>query len=268
MRTLRVTILAAGLTAALSSYSAAQNRLQEQRDVQRPTGKSNIDRELATCLAIDAQPIIQVTQLAQTHAARDDVKQFAEMLQRDHNQCLMRLKQIEPSVAAFVSARPATAENRDSDAAAPRRVEPQTTTEPPRQARVEADRPRGGAVSATDTRTNNQDGTDGQNTKFLQIKREIAEANVDSLKQALEAKPKADFDRCFVGYQVGAHMLMLDTLKVFERHAGPELAAAIKETAAKTQAHLQQAERLLQSLEDTPAAADSRAASSAVPARN
>jgi ferritin-like metal-binding protein YciE len=65
----------------------------------------------------------------------------------------------------------------------------------------------------------------------------------------LASKDKAEFDRCFVGYQVGAHMQMLDTLKVFQRYASPQLAEAIHDASSKTQQHLQQAEKLLESLE-------------------
>jgi predicted outer membrane protein len=251
MKTLCVTIVAVSLAAVLGSHSAAQqrSRQEEQRDAQRTSGRPNIDRELAICLAIDAQPVIHVAQLAETRAQRAEVKQFAEMLREEHKECLMRLKEIEPSVASLVTDRPRTAENRDTDVAAPRQLEAQDQA---REARPEVQRPPARTTSGTDLRGTTQHGTDPRNAQLLDIKREIAEANINSLGQELGAKPKADFDRCFVGYQVGAHMQMLDTLKVFERHASPQLAAAIKDASMKTHEHLQQAKRLLETLESTP----------------
>jgi predicted outer membrane protein len=253
MRTSFVTLVAVALGVLLSGYTGlAQDRPQQrpqreaQIDAQRKPGHQDIDRALATCLAIDAQTIIQIAELARNQAQQDDVKQFAEMLQQEHKECLAHLKQIEPSVAPFVSERTPASANRGADAVTPRSLE----TQPQGQARLENQRPQQARdASGQVVRGNDPHGADQGNMLMLQIKKEVAEANVNTLKQELASKDKAEFDRCFVGYQVGAHMQMLDTLKVFQRYASPQLAEAINDASSKTQQHLQQAEKLLESLE-------------------
>jgi hypothetical protein len=91
---------------------------------------------------------------------------------------------------------------------------------------------------------------------MLQIKQEIAETCVDTFQQELSKKEKSEFDRCFVGYQVGAHLQMLDTLKVFERHASPELARTIADAKQTTQQQLTHAKQMLEKMEAKVARVD------------
>ena len=65
----------------------------------------------------------------------------------------------------------------------------------------------------------------------------------------LEQKPEAEFDKCYIGSQVMAHMAMVDTLEVFSRHASPELKSVLEKGKQTAQMHLDEAKKLEQQLE-------------------
>jgi predicted outer membrane protein len=209
----------------LASVVNAQNPQAERRDGSAAKD-SQMDRQLASCLAIDNWAEVEIAKFAETKSQSDDVKQFAQMLQQEHTQILNKLQQAEPSVARFVTA----GRTARADAAAPARTD----------ATAPATRPAG---------RDHDPAVAGGGDKMLQIKQEIAETCVNTFREELSKKQKTDFDRCFIGYQVGAHLHMLDTLKVFERHASPELAQTIADAKQSTQEHLTQAKQMLERLE-------------------
>ncbi len=89
---------------------------------------------------------------------------------------------------------------------------------------------------------------------FEQIKEELADTCLASAQQELQEKKGADFDNCYVGMQIGAHMKMIDTLKVFERHATPELQQVLRKGLQTSQKHFDEAKRLMKGLDGTSTA--------------
>lgn len=240
-----------------------------ERDVRSP-GNANsqqIDRELANCLAIDNWAEIELAKFAADKAQSSEVKELIQTLQQDHTQFVNRLKQIEPTVAHFVkldgsdsgSERSATGAARDNNADRPGQSQSGVANPDASPANPAGQGAQGAAQSGAQAGT--QSGAPGntiagadtrgaargnrEHAQMLQIKQEITQACLNTLKQELGAKSESEFDRCFVGYQVHAHLRMVDTLKVFERHASPELAQLINEGLQSTQMHLKTAKQLL-----------------------
>ena len=76
------------------------------------------------------------------------------------------------------------------------------------------------------------------------------EEREDSAERELLEKKGADFDRCYLGMQLGAHMRMIDTLTVYERHSSPELQQVFHKGLQTSRKHLDEARKLLKGVED------------------
>lgn len=79
----------------------------------------------------------------------------------------------------------------------------------------------------------------------LAIKQELSRQCQSSTRKELGSIEGRQFDSCFMGMQLAGHMHMLDTLKVFERHASPELAELIRGGIDTTEDHLMHAKKWL-----------------------
>jgi predicted outer membrane protein len=236
MRTVMVTTVMAILLLMGSQGVTGQERPQNQQrnpDVRSTASSGNIDKELANCLAIDNWKKIELAKFAESKTQSQDVKQFVEMLQKDHAEFVNRLKEIQPSVSSYVKV--------DGQHSPTERAN--LATGQPEQ-RNPAQPPSDRKDSPT-TRDGQRPHTGADEAKFLQIKQEIATACVDTFRRELGGKTASEFDRCFLGYQVGAHLQMIDTLRVFERYASPQLAKVIADATQTAQGHLTQAKQLL-----------------------
>jgi predicted outer membrane protein len=84
----------------------------------------------------------------------------------------------------------------------------------------------------------------------MQIKHEIADQCLASTRRELESKSGSEFDECYVGMQVGAHMKMADALTVLERHASPELQPVLRKGLETVRTHLDHAKKVKKSLDE------------------
>jgi predicted outer membrane protein len=84
---------------------------------------------------------------------------------------------------------------------------------------------------------------------FVQLKQEIGQKILQMTQQDLEQKSGSEFDKCYIGGQVGAHVAVLATLEVFRNQASPELASVLDKGIETTKTHLEHAKQIAQSLE-------------------
>jgi hypothetical protein len=84
---------------------------------------------------------------------------------------------------------------------------------------------------------------------FLQLKRELAEECRNSLEMVLNEKEGAEFDKCYMNHQLVMHMQMVDTLKVFERHASPEFKQVLSKGRKTAETHLEHAKHALKKVD-------------------
>lgn len=94
----------------------------------------------------------------------------------------------------------------------------------------------------------------GQNaavTQLLELDRQIADECGQMVRSKLEEAPQDEFDKCFVGQQVGAHIQMLSALKVISQQTSGELAQIAQDAEKKVQQHLDHAEKLMKELDSS-----------------
>lgn len=84
---------------------------------------------------------------------------------------------------------------------------------------------------------------------IVSLHREIAAQCAQSTQEELGKKDGAEFDKCFMGAQLGAHMHAIDTMKVFQRHATGELRQVLDEGVQAATSHLEHAKGIMKSLE-------------------
>lgn len=235
---------------------------------------TKVDSMLAECLILDNQNEIAAAKLALKKSESDDIKEFATMMERDHSQFIEELQPFASHRAA-AGRQPATGgrngnagdRNRSNDVAPERTRRGDSAAED--RAKEGIDR----AVRAADAAV----GQDGQNPNrdratpvtppnlgtvqtqraradhdgsiFLQIKKELAEECRNSLEMALNEKEGAEFDKCYMNHQLMAHMQMVDTLKVFERHASPEFKQVLSKGRKTAETHLEHAKQALKKVD-------------------
>ncbi len=172
-----------------------------------------LDDHIAACLTLANQNEIAVAKIAEEKSSNQEVKSFAQQLEQDHTKFMSQLTKFGGNEFR----------NRDTSARA------ESSATPPR---TDAAKPQG----------------DSHDQVHMQIKRELADECLASARRELGQKSGQEFDDCYVGMQIAAHMGMVNELKVLERHASPELAAVLKEGQSTAQKHLDHAKQLMKNL--------------------
>ena len=88
-----------------------------------------------------------------------------------------------------------------------------------------------------------------QPLNFVALTREIGQKCLDLVQSDLKEKEGAQFDKCYIGGQIGMHMHVLAELEVFRNQASPELASVLDKGIETTKGHLEQAKTIAQALE-------------------
>jgi len=204
----------------------------------------NTDQILASCIAIANQKEVTIAKMAGEKAKSKDVKDFANMLVKDHSDFLQKLRKFAPEASqeGFLNDRGESTANSDR----------RTTANPPRDEKNRI-QPAGGEARNANNQVQQTAGVKnasetGQPLDMVQLHREIAEECIRSARQGMDKKEGAEFDECFVGFQIAAHASMKDKLTVFERHASGDLKQVIAQGRETTEKHLKHAEDLMKDL--------------------
>jgi len=205
------------------------------------------DQALASCLAIANQEEIALAKLAEDKSKSKDVKDFAEMLVKDHLAFLQKLAKFAPEAAreGFLNERNQT---------------PNSNSQSTNQKRSESDiQPAGGAGRADNQKdgqrvqqtagTAQDPAQPGHHLDFIAMHKEMAQECLANAKAKMDREDADKFDKCFIGHQIGMHEHMKVTLTVFQRHTNGELNQLIGEGLKKTESHLKKAEDIMKNLE-------------------
>jgi predicted outer membrane protein len=87
--------------------------------------------------------------------------------------------------------------------------------------------------------------------QLLDIDRQITEKCGQMTRATLEEAPEGEFDKCFVGQQVGAHIGMLAALDVIADQTQGELQQTAEDAKATVKQHLEHAEQLMKELDSS-----------------
>lgn len=192
---------------------------------------SQIDSFLVSCLKTENQHEIAIAQIAVQRASNQEVKSFAQQMIKDHTDCLSKLER-------FGSRDDRTSRQPDASRQ-PEATARKTTRESDATTRTDGAAPRGEA-----TAQNVSHGAGATTDQLMQIKQELSDRCLATAKRELGQKEGKEFDKCFMVMQVVAHLKMVDTLTVFQKHASPELQKAIGEGLEATEQHLEHAKEL------------------------
>jgi predicted outer membrane protein len=98
----------------------------------------------------------------------------------------------------------------------------------------------------------------GGQLDWVSIHKQIGQQCLASVKQELSQKSSADFDECFIGQQIGAHLMVIDELKVLRNYASQELQPTLDKELQTAQQHLQLAKQIALKIKDRPSERVSR----------
>jgi predicted outer membrane protein len=217
----------------------------EQRNVRSQTGGQNqeIDQFLAGCLLAKNKAEIEFAKLAQQQSQNAEVKEFAQMLEQDHQQLVQQLEPLAGAQAGQTSTRVESQTRTSANDQNGAQRQPADTTRQP------------GSPGATrTTRTETQTGAggsqemSGQFGQLAQIEKQIAERQKQAIMDELQQKSGAEFDKCYVGSMVGSHIQSLAALEVLSQQQG-QLAQVAQQAQPTVQQHLDHAKQLAKQLE-------------------
>jgi putative membrane protein len=92
-------------------------------------------------------------------------------------------------------------------------------------------------------------GREAGSLDIIALKKELGRQCLASAKRELEQKSGAEFDKCYMYSQVGAHMGAVDTLTVFQNHASGEFKDMLAEGLPVVKGHLDHARSLAKKLD-------------------
>ncbi len=199
--------------------------------------RSQMDSHTAACLILDNQNEVLAAQLAEQKSENKDVQAFAKMMQKDHQKFIAALEKFGGKELA------SRLKSDAKTAAEPDKGKPVTVVARKPIADEEA-KPSVAGLPAE---------------KMLMIKQEIADECLATMRKDLEAKSGFEFDACYVGLQIAAHMHMIDSLKVLARHTSDDLKPVLEQGRETAQMHLEAAKKLMHGLDKGHASATKKA---------
>lgn len=206
------------------------------------TAWNSNDHMLASCVALENQEEVALAKWAKDKTKNKDVREFAEMLVKDHTAFLDKLKHFAPEATAadyldhqFTDAGVNRGATNAPRAAAQPNANPNANAQRPNVIQQQAAKPQ-------------LDGRNEATIDMFALHREIAQQCLADTKKMLGDKDSDKFDDCFVGLQIAKHAAMKTKLSVLERHSSQELKDLLAAGEKTTSKHLDRAEELMKQL--------------------
>jgi len=190
---------------------------------------SMTDRQIVEWLEVDNQNEIALAEIAEERASDSDVKKFARQMVDEHTDFLQKLNR---TIGNTRVGQPQQQIGQQQFGQQQFGQQRRQTAQQPQQTSQFA-----------------QGRSQQQGLDLVALKHQLGEQCRQSASRELQQKSGAEFDKCYIGMQLGMHMQMLDTLKVFSRYASPELDQLIEKGEETTRSHLDHAKKIIASLE-------------------
>jgi predicted outer membrane protein len=190
------------------------------------------DRQIADWLVQCNQNEIALAKFAASKTENQQVRQFAEMLEKDHMQCLDKLRRFAgPTADATDAAIPGT-----GNTAA-------------RRGGVDVVAPFVEVAVDGNGRAGVPESADGQGgLNFLAVQRQIGQRFLDLIEKEWESKPAHHRDMAFVGRQLVMHEHLIATEEVLRQYASPELQPLLDSGLKEAHSHWNDAKSLIEEL--------------------
>jgi predicted outer membrane protein len=252
---LRIGIAAAGLSCLFAGYVLAQQLIeqpredaaaQQQTDPDRTAGQidraqttrqeytaqfrgnqnagaqnQDVQKYIAGCLLSKNQAEVEINQFAQQQAQNPEVKEFAQQMVKDHQKLVQELQQIASKHGGQATDRTRTATSLD-------------------------------ATGQADTNASAAAGAANSNSavdQLLALERQITKQCTQAVRDELQQKQGAEFDKCYIGSQIGAHMSMVAALEVLSQQGPEQIQQVAQKAQPIVQQHLDHAKMLAKQLE-------------------
>ncbi|MBA4107923.1 MAG: hypothetical protein C0485_19500 [Pirellula sp.] len=186
----------------------------------------NLNNEIAVWLVLGNQEEVALAQFAEQRSQNPEVKRFAQQMIEHHQQTLAKIEQAAPETAGW-NLQLRTGET-DRNASSPQASGVQ-------QASAEVE------LAANDAAGHHQS---------VQLAQQIKQECLNLTEQELSQQQGTDFDKAYIGQQVGAHIGMLAQLRGSKHFANGPLQQVIVEGERMTQQHLSEAKQIMSQLKD------------------
>jgi len=207
------------LTALMAGQVLAQGQVVPPRGPQKPlpaqpaqpsaaSNTQQLEQHAAACLVIGNEEEIAMSEFGEEHAKSDDVKEFCREMSKEHTKFISKLRKFTPQQAA-------------SDVT------------------VKTDDAKVAAKPAAHSGGSMMD-------QMLALKRDKAQQCLAISKEELSAKKGADFDKCFMSAQIGAHIGMLAELRALKGKTSGEFNELVSEGEKSAKAHLDHAKKVME----------------------
>jgi putative membrane protein len=246
---------ALALPAAVAFAEEPTPRADEGREAQaRPAthhaAATITDNDVVHMLLQGNQGEIASAKLAEQHSQNERVRQFAQQMIQDHGKFMRELRkaagmqeQNEDGAAPDASGERRTAPRRDA-AATGDAFEPASEAAPPRNTNRETPR------APAEDRDRNPDATaHAAGRDWASVSSEICHRKQQMCLRELEQKQGAQFDKAYIGGQIGAHTAMAAELEVLSTVVGERLRPLLTKGLETTREHLKHAKSLMQELD-------------------
>jgi len=227
-----------------------------------------IDRHVAACLTLGNEEEVALGKFAAEHAQNSQVKQFAQQMVEQHNQAISQLQKFVPqgvSLQLQLSQREEGAAERSAERAGQSGSERQGQPGAPSaaagygaaagQPAAGQTQPQPGQIQQAAQSTLAMAG--GADHQLLNIEREAKQQCLALTEDELQRQRGEEFDKCYLGQQLGAHIQMLAVLQTAERHVSPELQRIVEQQRQTAEQHLRHVRQLQQELTKSETASSS-----------
>lgn len=194
----------------------------------------NIDQKVAACLVLANANELAIADFAQGRIQDAQVEEFVSMLVSEHEEALSKIRSFAPQFAELGNEIRAEArkkqesESKDSgDTTAKGDVRPST---PPNM--------RTGTIPAKNADT------------WFEIEKAAAGNCRQMMIEELSQHSGAEFDKAFLGAQVGVHIHMISRLEAVQPYVSEQMRPLIDDCLASTQKHLERARELCEGMKD------------------
>lgn len=196
----------------------------------KPVMNESHDRALADWLIVCNSAEVKDAQSAAGRSSRADVREFCQMLERDHSNAIQQLER-------FATRQMSQSQTAPSQVQQPGQQPGQQAAQQPGKPQVQ---PQLGE-SQPGMRSSGE-------LPYLTIMREISNQFLAITSKEMAAKQGIEFDRAFVGSQIDDHCRVVATMQVLSEYASPELRPVIEKQIQVAEGHLQRAKALEKTL--------------------
>lgn len=219
--------LVAEQTLAQTATPGTTVRPGTPRTANAPAG-NDLNQKIAVCLVLGNQEEVALAQLAQKHSQNEQVKKFAQQMIDHHQQAISKIEKAAPEVASLNLGLQGGATGVSAASPGPTGVRTASAEEPVASTAPQAVHdPRG-----------------------VQLVQAVKQECLNLTQQELTEKQGIEFDKAYIGQQVGAHLGMLAELRGSKNFASGQLQQVIAEGEQMTQKHLTEAKQIMSQLKD------------------